>query len=167
MLGMNAAVRAATPDDAPALIGLMCGLAAIEAYLDNFKVDEQALLARAFGRSAQCQVFVGEWHEQVVGYAVVLEIPFTYDLRPTVLLKELYVADHCRSQGLGQALLQHVAAWAQEKGAGRLKWDVLVGNDMAIQFYERLGGVPEAKWLAYQMDSQAIENLAAGCLWDR
>ena len=160
---MSATVRAATPEDVPTLIELMRALAAFEDYLDDFRVDEQVLLNRAFGPSAQCQVFVAQWLNQIAGYAVVLEIPFTYDLRPTVLLKELYVADQCRSEGLGQALMQQVAVWARAKGAGRLKWDVMVGNHMATKFYERLGGVPDDKWLAYQMDSQTIENLAMGC----
>ncbi|ENA27497.1 GNAT family N-acetyltransferase [Pseudomonas luteola] len=163
MLSMSATVRAATPEDVPTLIELMRALAAFEDYLDGFRVNEQVLLNRAFGPSAQCQVFVAQWMSQIAGYAVVLEIPFTYDLRPTVLLKELYVVDHCRSEGLGQALLQQVAVWARAKGAGRLKWDVMVGNHRAAKFYERLGGLPDDKWLAYQMDSQTIETLAMGC----
>jgi GNAT superfamily N-acetyltransferase len=139
----------------------MRALAAFEDYLDDFRVDEQSLRARAFGPTAQCQVFVAQWLGQVVGYAVLLEIPFTYDLRPTLLLKELYVADDYRGKGLGQKLLQHVAMSARTRGVGRLKWDVLTGNHPAMEFYERLGGFQDKKWLAYQLDSHGIERLAA------
>ncbi|MFI7866781.1 GNAT family N-acetyltransferase [Ectopseudomonas khazarica] len=162
MLNPIHVVRPAVPKDVPALIRLMRALAEYEDYLSDFNVDEQALLSRAFGPSAQCRIFVADWLSELAGYAVVLEIPFTYDLRPTFLLKELYIAEHCRSAGLGQALLQQVAIWGLAKGAGRLKWDVLVGNQRAEAFYQRLGGRPDCKWTAYQMGSLEIKQLALG-----
>lgn len=157
---MLSAVRAAVPADIPVLLELMRELARFEDYLDAFCVDEQQLLARAFGQPPQCEVFVAQWAGQVVGYAVVLEIPFTYDLRPTMVLKELYVAAHCRSAGLGSALLQHIARRALMRGAGRLKWDVLAGNLKAEAFYQRFGGTPDHKWTAYHMDTDALKHLA-------
>lgn len=102
-------VRSAVPADIPVLLELMRELARFEDYIEAFCVDEQQLLARAFGQAQQCEVFVAQWADQIAGYAVVLEIPFTYDLRPTLVLKELYVAAHCRSYGLGSAMLQHIA----------------------------------------------------------
>ena len=160
MLNFSSAVRLAVPEDVPGLITLMRALAKFEGYIDDFKVDDQDLLARAFGPKAQCQIFVAEWDACVSGYAVVLEIPFTYDLRPTMLLKELYVAEACRGRGLGHALMQHVASTALDKGAGRIKWDVMVGNDPAEAFYQALGGHREGKWIPYQMGSLEIEKLA-------
>lgn len=160
MLTFSSAVRLAVPEDVPGLITLMRALAKFEGYIDDFKVDDQALLARAFGPKAQCQILVAEWEACVSGYAVVLEIPFTYDLRPTMLLKELYVAEACRGRGLGHALMQHVASTALDKGAGRIKWDVMVGNDPAEAFYQALGGHREGKWIPYQMGSLEIEKLA-------
>ncbi|RRV10574.1 GNAT family N-acetyltransferase [Pseudomonas sp. v388] len=160
MLTSSCAVRLAVPEDVPALITLMRALAVFEDYIDEFKVDAQALLDRAFGPQAQCQIFVAEWDACVAGYAVVLEIPYTYDLRPTILLKELYVSDACRGRGLGHALLQHVARVALDKGAARIKWDVMVGNDPAEAFYQALGGHRDSKWIPYQMGIREIEMLA-------
>jgi hypothetical protein len=53
-----------------------------------------------------------------------------------------------------------VAQWGVARDAGRLKWDVLLGNKNAEAFYQRLGGKRESKWLAYQMDRVALERLA-------
>ncbi|MBD8593400.1 MULTISPECIES: hypothetical protein [unclassified Pseudomonas] len=50
VLTSGSAVRAAAATDVPVLIELMRALAAFEDYLDDFRVDEQSLLARAFGR---------------------------------------------------------------------------------------------------------------------
>lgn len=158
---LSPAVREARAEDVPALLPLMRDLARFEDYLEDFAVDEAQLLVRAFGPQPQCQVFVAEARGRLLGYAVAQEIAFTYDLRPTVRLKELYLAPHARDQGLGQRLMAAVARWAQVRGAGRLKWDVLVGNRGAERFYQRLGGRPESKWIAYGMDDTALEALAA------
>lgn len=155
-------IRQACVADVPQLLELMRELATFEDYLADFAVDENALLQRAFGPTAQCQVFVAESEAALLGYAVALLIPFTYDLRPTVRLKELYVCPGQRSQGLGQRLLAELASWAVRQGAGRLHWDVLAGNSQAEAFYQRLGGRPVEKWIAYEMDDATLQTLARG-----
>lgn len=152
-------IREARPEDIPALLELMCALATFEGYIDDFAVDADALRERAFGQSAQCRVFVAE-SATLCGYAVVQSIAFTYDLRPTVRLKELYVAPAQRSSGIGQRLMQRVAQWALGQGAGRLLWDVMAGNDAAERFYSRLGGRRVMKWVAYGMEARALQGLA-------
>ena len=154
-------IREARQDDVPAVLELMRALAAFEGYLDDFAVDADALLARAFGTAAQCQVFVAE-RETLCGYAVVQTLAFTFDLRPSVRLKELYVVPAQRNGGVGEERLRRVAHWALEQGAGRLLWDVLAGNDAAERFYRRLGGRPDSKWIAYGMDERALRRLVGG-----
>lgn len=136
-------------------------LAEFEGYLHEFAVNADDLRARAFGSDAQCLIQVAEVAGVVQGYALTLSIPFTYDLRPTVVLKELYVNAQYRSAGLGERLLKDVANWALYSGAGRLKWDVLAGNGLAEQFYQRHGGRRVDKWLAYEMDALNLVRLAA------
>jgi GNAT superfamily N-acetyltransferase len=157
---LSPCVREARAEDAPALLALMRELARFEDYLEDFAVDEGQLLAHAFGPQPQCRIYVAEASGQLLGYAVTQELVFTYDLRPTVRLKELYVAPNARSQGLGEQLLAAVSRWAMARGAGRLKWDVLAGNQHAERFYQRLGGRPDTKWIAYTMDSEAMAALA-------
>ena len=41
-----------------------------------------------------------------------------------------------------------------------MKWDVLAGNGDAERFYQRLGGRPDGKWIAYGMDAEALAALA-------
>jgi len=154
-------VREARPEDVPAVLELMRALAEFEGYLDDFAVDTNALLTRAFGPAAQCKVFVAETGA-ICGYAVAQSLPFTFDLRPSVRLKELYVVQGQRGSGIGEQLLRRVAQWALEQGAGRLLWDLLVGNDAAERFYARLGGQRESQWIAYRMDDRELQCLAGG-----
>ena len=100
--------------------------------------------------------------EALLGYAVTVATPFTYDLTPTVTLKELFVRRASRSRGIGEALFRAVASQALETGAGRLKWDVLAGNLRAESFYRALGGRRVRKWIPY-VDGRPA-GLAARCL---
>lgn len=155
-------IRPALPGDIPGLLPLMQSLAKFEDYLDEFAVDAKTLEERAFGPAAQCQIFIAGLDNQILGYTVALEIAFTYDLRPTIRLKELYVDISHRSAGLGKCLMQAVAHWAIQRGAGRMSWDVLRGNDRAELFYQRLGAEPEQKWLSYGMSDNALARLVEG-----
>jgi len=140
----------------------MRGLAAFEKYLDAFAVTESQLARRAFGRKPQCRITVAEdpVSKALLGYAVTVATPFTYDLKPTVTLKELFVGRASRSRGIGEALFRAVASQALEAGAGRLKWDVFAGNRRAESFYRALGGRRVRKWIPYAMDAQALRSAA-------
>lgn len=157
---LSAGIREARAEDVPALLPLMRELARFEDYLEDFAVDEAQLLARAFGPQPQCRIVVAEAAGRLLGYAVTLEIAFTYDLQPTLVLKELFVAPPARSIGIGERLIADVARFALAHGAGRMKWDVLAGNGDAERFYQRLGGRPDGKWIAYGMDAEALAALA-------
>lgn len=161
MLNSSFTLRAALPGDVPDLLRHMRSLADFEQYLSDFAVDEQSLSARAFGPDPECHIFVAACSEGIVGYAVGLVIPFTYDLKSTVVLKEFFVDSGYRGKGIGSALFRHVAAWALAGGAGRLKWDVMAGNQNAEAFYRKHGGCPDSKWIPYVMDEDAL-NAATG-----
>jgi GNAT superfamily N-acetyltransferase len=141
----------------------MRGLAAFEKYLDAFAVTESQLARRAFGRNPQCRITVAEdpTSKALLGYAVTVATPFTYDLAPTVTLKELFVRKASRSRGVGEALFRAVASQALQAGAGRLKWDVLAGNLGAERFYRALGGRRVRKWIPYAMDVEGLSSLVA------
>jgi GNAT superfamily N-acetyltransferase len=57
-------------------------------------------------------------------------------------LHAMWVRPESRGQGVGAALLEHVAAWARERGARRLELSVAETNCAALELYERLGFVP-------------------------
>jgi GNAT superfamily N-acetyltransferase len=158
---LRAKIRPARRKDLRQLLVLMRGLAAFEKYLDAFAVTERELARRAFGRSRQCRITVAEdpASKAILGYAVTVETPFTYDLKPTWTLKELFVRKDSRSGGVGEALLRAVAAQAVAAGAGRLKWDVLSGNRRAEKFYRSLGARRVTKWIPWGMDARQLAVL--------
>ena len=91
-------IRRAAAPDASQLLALMRGLARFEGYDDRFAVIEEALLERGFSpdRPPEFTAWVAELHGALVGYAVIYVIPYTFDLRPTVVLKELFIDERAR-----------------------------------------------------------------------
>ena len=149
LMNEAARVRPAGPADAGALLALMRELAAFEGYLEHFKVTTSELLARGLAPAGAPEfvAFVAERPGSgPLGYAVVVETAFTFDLRPTLTLKELYVRQDARGAGAGRALFAQVLAHGRARGAGRLKWDVLPANEPARAFYRRAGGAPDTHW---------------------
>jgi GNAT superfamily N-acetyltransferase/ketosteroid isomerase-like protein len=141
--------RLAGARDAEPLLQLMHKLAEFENYRPDFRVGFGDLLARGLAASqdGQFKAFVTDSGTAgLSGYAVVQEVSFTFDLRPTLILKELFVSQDWRGQGVGTALMSAVLDYARARGCGRLRWDVLPGNEAAKRFYRRFGGDRDSAW---------------------
>ncbi len=148
-------VRRATTDDVAPLLDLMRALAVFEGYDAQFRVGAADLLARGLGGGSAPPQFIALVAEDAAGtlcgHAVLVVTPYTYDLRPTVWLKELYVhADH-RRRGVAEALLAGVRAEAQALRAGRIRWLVLPDNEPAKRVYRRFGGAPDTAWETWEL----------------
>ena len=148
-------IRPALAQDAQQLIELMRKLALFEDYSDDFGVTAQDLLARGLDDSkpTQFQAFVAELSttHALCGYAVTTETLFTYNLRPMITLKELFVAPEHRRKGLADGLFNAVKAYARSRGAVQMRWLVLPDNKGAKQMYARQGGKEDKK-----MDAMAL-----------
>ncbi|MDQ0318825.1 GNAT superfamily N-acetyltransferase [Pararhizobium capsulatum DSM 1112] len=115
--------------DVEEVLDLMRSLAVFEGYIDDFRVTAADVIEHGLGTSPRFGVFVATLADKVVGIAVHYEIPWTYDLKPVVVLKELFVAAEARGLGAGKALFQRLAVYAGEIGASKIAWTVLDGNE--------------------------------------
>jgi ribosomal protein S18 acetylase RimI-like enzyme len=146
-------IRRAVAADVPQLLVLMRKLAAFEGYLDRFAITESDLLERGFLSSrAEFVAWVAAGSNELQAYALVYSIPFTFDLRPTVVLKELFVDESARSRELGSDLFQAVIRYARSIDARLIRWQVLPSNEAAKRFYRRLGGESDANWESWVLD---------------
>jgi GNAT superfamily N-acetyltransferase len=97
--------------------------------------------------TSQCGILVAQGDGSgLAGYAVWLVQPFTYDLRPTLILKELFVDTAYRRDGIASRLLARLRCEAERVGAGQVTWLVLPSNDAAKRLYRRFGGAPDPDW---------------------
>jgi len=149
----NYHVRHAKENDCEQLLGLMKQLAIFEDYIDQFRVTVNDLKQHGFPKDDKSKptytAIVAEQGEHLVAYLVYYLIPFTFDLRPTLFIKELYVAKTSRGNGIGEALMKQAVKDAKNKRCGRLKWDVLSDNIKAQSFYQRLGASHDARWQGF------------------
>jgi len=153
-------IRPFQREDVPALLALMRDLAVFEGYIDGFRVTEADLIEHGLGPSPRFGAFVAEQNGRLVGMAVHYTIPWTYDLRPTLVLKELFVAETARGLGVGQALMRALAREAERIGAPRLIWTVLPDNEPARHFYAALGAQPDRAWEPWSLNADAIRKLS-------
>jgi len=147
-------IRRATVADAPRLLALMRKLAVFEGYADRFAVTEGDLIKRGLqpSRNAEFTAWVSDGSGVLEGYAVAYSIPFTFDLRPTVVLKELFVADAARGCGYGDGLFNAVVQYSRSINARLLRWQVLAGNEAAKRFYRQRGGCEDVRWESWLRD---------------
>lgn len=100
-----------------------------------------AMLQRC--RAYQGRVLVAEQDDAVVGFLCVLarvpEQQVDEKSRPHAMVGELYMAPEQRSQGMGRRLLEVAEAFARERGAERLRVQVLAGNGIARTLYATAG----------------------------
>jgi GNAT superfamily N-acetyltransferase len=150
-------IRRATVADAADLLQMMHRLAEFEGYTDRFAVTEGDLIKRGLvaGSDAQFTAWVKEDAGVLQGYALAYVIPFTFDLRPTVVLKELFVDDAVRSRGCGQELFGAVVRYAQMIDARLLRWQVLPSNEAAKRFYCSRGGRLDEKWESWTLELES------------
>jgi GNAT superfamily N-acetyltransferase len=154
-------IRLALEADVPHLLPLMRELAVFEKYDGAFAVTEEILREQGFRRSPpDFYCLVAEEAGQLIGMLVYYFVPFTYRAKPNLIIKELYVAERHRSQGIGGVLMNAAAAEAAKANCGRIKWWVAKWNTRSIQFYQRLGGKIDEEWHEFQMSEEAFRKLA-------
>ena len=145
-------VREAEPQDVPELLELMKALARFENYIDDFAVTEAAILRNGFGPDALFKAFVAQGKNLLIGMAITYPVLWTYTLKPKLVLKELFICDNARGEGVGRALIAQVKNHAIRIGADEISWTVMAGNEKAEAFYRQMGGQPDSKWLNWVLE---------------
>jgi len=153
-------IRPATPSDVPAILGLIRELAEYE-HLTHACIATEALLTEhLFGPERAAEALVAEREQKVVAYALYFKTFSTFLARPGIYLEDLYVQPAHRRQGIGKALLRHLAKIATTCGYGRVEWSVLDWNSPSIAFYKSLGALPLEEWTMFRLTGEALEAFA-------
>lgn len=134
------------------LLNMMKQLATFEDYIDDFKVTEDYLLRHGLGESRQFSVLLAELNGEILGYICFYLIPFTYHLKPKMILKELFVSEAARGLSLGGLLFEAMKNQAQANDCCLIEWTVLPENAQAQSFYQKHGGGHDAKWQIWNLN---------------
>ena len=120
---------------------------------------EEILMDSIFVRKA-CEVIIGEYDGEPVGFALFFHNFSTFLGRPGIYLEDLYIRPEMRGRGFGKTLLAFLAKLAKERNCGRFEWWCIDWNEPSINFYKSIGAIPMDEWTVYRVTGQALEDLA-------
>jgi GNAT superfamily N-acetyltransferase len=156
-------IRPATRADLPLILSLIKELAEYERDPGAVVATERLLEASLFDAPDQPAVascVIGDIDDKPQGFALYFFNFSTWLGRPGLYLEDLFVRPAARGEGLGKALLVHLARIAVERGCGRMEWAVLDWNKPAIGFYKSLGAKPMDEWTVYRLTGTALQQAA-------
>jgi GNAT superfamily N-acetyltransferase len=153
-------LRPAEPRDASVLFGLIKALAEYEKLSDAVTGNADALKDHLFGSKPYVEAILAEYAGQAVGFALFFYNYSTFLTKPGIYLEDLFVLPDYRRQGIGKAILAHLAQLAVSRGCGRLEWSVLDWNEPAIAFYERMGADVLPDWRICRVTGDSLVRMA-------
>src|ERR1700688_531499 len=159
---MALTIRRARPDEAGLVLSLVRELAEYEKLLHEVEATEAMLAAALFGDNPRLFCEIAEWQGEPAGFAIWFVNFSPFSGRPGIYLEDLFVRPAQRGNGIGKALLAHLAKQCVANGWGRLQWAGLDWNAPSIEFYKSLGAVMMDEWTICRVDGAALIALAEG-----
>jgi GNAT superfamily N-acetyltransferase len=157
---MTLAIRSARPDDIGIVYALIRELADYEKLTHEVEATEAGIAEALFGSAPCLTCELAEWNGEVAGFAAWFVNFSTFAGKPGIYLEDLFVRPAFRRNGIGQALLGHLARTCVDNGWARLQWSVLDWNAPSITFYKSLGAELMDEWTLCKMTGDALARLA-------
>ena len=89
--------------------------------------------------------------ERPIAYAIWFETYSSFLAKPTMFLEDLFVLEDARGSGAGSKLFDFVRKLGEDRGCGRMDWNVLDWNTPAREFYHRRNAQWMKEWLLYRL----------------
>jgi GNAT superfamily N-acetyltransferase len=153
-------IRQATIEDVPLLHTLIHELAEFEKLNDEASVSEEDLIRTGFSGQPKFRAVIAELDGQPAGYAIFFEFFSSFQGCPGLFLDDIFVRPQFRKQGIGKALLAHVAGIAYREKYFCMRWEVLDWNTPAIEMYRNLGAVFMDNWKEVCLIGEPLQALA-------
>ena len=162
MIGDSSVLRIdpATEKDVPAMLRMIEALAEYERLTYAVVATEAHLIETMFGARPEAEAIIARLGGEAVGFALWFHNYSTFLGRRGLYLEDLFVLPERRGQGIGKALLSHLARIAVARGCARMDWLVLDWNETAIRFYKGLGAQPLDEWTTFRLSGDALKRAA-------
>ena len=153
-------IRPALPADVPTILNFIRELALYEREPDAVLATEADLLRDGWGPTPRFTAVIADHNGIPAGFALYFTSYSTWRGHHGIRLEDIYVTPPLRRQGIGKALLAHLARIAVDQGCPRLEWDVLEWNAPAIAVYEAIGAKILTEWRIMRLSDQTLQTLA-------
>ena len=153
-------IRKAGEQDVALILHFIESLATYEKLRDSCIADEEKLQTTLFGEKPAAEVIFALVDGKELGFALFFHNYSRFLAKRGLFLEDLFVLPEARGKGIGYALLSALARIAIERDCGRLEWNVLDWNQLAIDFYQRIGAKPMDQWTTYRLTGESLHTLA-------
>ncbi|MCX5590045.1 GNAT family N-acetyltransferase [Alcaligenes endophyticus] len=157
-------LRPAKKSDLPGIHKLMWDMAVFEKLTDIFQATPSSLERSFFAEpaSANCLVITSDAEPDTpIAYIMWFFNYSSFLDKRGLYLEDIYIDPAHRGQGLGSAVLKHLAHLALTHNCGRFEWVVLDWNQNAIDFYEHHGAEILPDWRIVRVTGDALQKLAS------
>ncbi|WP_413989996.1 N-acetyltransferase family protein [Labrys okinawensis] len=149
-------IRHFAPDDIPQLVSLFQDMQRHYGMpvpvADDIRASLDALPAGAGILLAETDAIVG-----FVAFSSLYPGP---GLKPGLFMKELFVLERARGQGVGKALVRALARLAIERGFARIDWTADRRNERLVCFYTELGALAQEEKVFFRLTADALVEVA-------
>jgi GNAT superfamily N-acetyltransferase len=157
---MALSIHRARPEESALIFSLLFELAEYEKLGHEVVATETGIADALFGNNPILFCEIAEWEGKPAGFAIWFFNFSTFAGRPGIYLEDLFVRPAFRGNGIGKALLVHLARLCVENNWSRLQWSVLDWNTPSIEFYKSLGAVMMDEWKLARINGEALARLA-------
>jgi GNAT superfamily N-acetyltransferase len=155
-------IVSASERDVPLILSFIRRLAEYERMAELCVAREDDIRSTLFGDAPAAEVIFAYTGDGPVGFALFYHNYSTFLAQRGLFLEDLFVIPEARGKGVGYALLSALAQIALSRNCGRMEWAVLEWNQLAIDFYLRLGATPLREWDVYRLAGEPLGQLASG-----
>ncbi len=152
-------VRRAHREDAHAILQLVDALADYEHLTRPDEDARTRLIQDLFSERPRLECYLCVIDGTAVGYAFVIETYSSFLALPTLYLEDLFVLPEYRGKKAGYALFTAMVGEAHARRCGRMEWTVLDWNQLAKDFYDRLGAKHMKEWQLYRLVRNEMEEI--------
>ncbi len=152
-------IRRLAPEQFTIFAKLIASLADFEKLTPPNKHALQRLYKHAFSQPPKFEAFLAYLGEQPAGYAIIFETYSSFLAKPTLYLEDIFVLPEYRSKKVGYALFSFLAKEALKRDCGRMEWQVLHWNELALNFYHKLKAEHLKDWLPYRLDEYGLRQI--------
>jgi GNAT superfamily N-acetyltransferase len=135
----NITIRFATIDDAENIFAALMGIAETVKELHKLKSSVDDIRRFGFGEAPAFETLIAEIDGRFAGCCLYFPSFSTWIGRPGVYVQDFYVADEFRGKGVGERMLQRLAAVTRKDGGCYIRLAVDTENFRAQAFYTRVG----------------------------
>lgn len=153
-------IRPAQVSDALLIETMIKELAEYEKATQEVKASARDIELHLSQKQPPFECLIAEQDGLAAGFAVYFFAYSTWEGKATLYLEDLFVRPLYRGSRVGLALMSALAEIAQKRSCARFEWSVLTWNQLAINFYERIGASRIEGWTRYRLSEGNIAALA-------